>query len=344
MLVFNNKTALKILSKSVKISDKKISTQWMILIAGMVLFVIKIIAFIITDSVSILSDALESTINVVTGFVTLKSIQYAAKPRDEDHPYGHGKIEHLTAAIEGILILVAGIIIVTEAILRIGNPVVLSKMDLGILLIAFTGLVNFVLGKYSHHVGKATHSMALQAGGKHLIADTYTTLALVGGLMIYHVTGLYWIDSVLAVIFGSFIIYAGIKVIIKTAQGLMDEADLNKLEELSSVLQSERKKSWVNVHKLTYLKFGHVAHIDLHLTLPWYYNLVQVKDEVDELKNLIIQRIDEEDVDISVQSEPCQSSMCYLCSLECSERKSPFVRQELWTKTHVTGTNIFRKK
>lgn len=326
------------------VADKKISTQWIVLIVGIILFIIKVVAFLVTDSVSILSDALESTINVVTGFITLKSIQYAAKPRDEDHPYGHGKVEHLTSSIEGMLIIVAGIFIIAESVQRIGNPVELKKMDVGIILIALTGMVNYVVGRYSIHVGKKTRSIALKSGGKHLIADTYTTLALVGGLLIYHLTGLLWMDSVLAIVFGSFIVIAGIKVISKTVQGLMDEADLNKLEELSSELQRERKDCWVNIHKLTYLKFGHVAHIDLHLTLPWYYNLAQVKSEVDELKILIKERIDEDDVDISIQSEPCQSSMCYQCSLECSERKHPYWEQNIWTKSHITGTNIFKKK
>lgn len=328
---------------SVNYADKKIKAQWIILVVGILLFLIKIIAFIITDSVSILSDALESTINVITGFITLKSIQYAARPRDADHPYGHGKIELLTASIEGILILVAGIVIMIEAVSRLGNPPELPKMDIGILLIALTGLANYVLGRYSIKVGKSTHSIALKSGGKHLISDTYTTIALVGGLIIYYFSGLLWIDSALAIGFGGFILFTGSSVMRKTIQGLMDEADHEKLVELAQVLRTYRRHSWVNIHKLTYLKFGHIAHIDLHFTLPWYYNLVKVDEEVNQLKTILKERLTEEDIDISVQSEPCMESMCHQCQMDCNVRKHPFLKNMDWTKAYITGTNIFNK-
>jgi len=325
------------------VSHIKIKAQWIILIVGVILFIMKVIAFLLTDSVSILSDALESTINVITGFITLKSIQYAAKPRDADHPYGHGKIELLTASIEGILIIVAGIIIMIEAFSRLGNPPVLPKMDIGIILITITGIINFILGKYSIKVGKTTNSIALIAGGKHLISDTYTTIALVGGLIIYYYSGILWLDSFLAILFGGFILYAGYGVIRQTIQGLMDEADQQKLLELSEVLAQNKKDSWVNIHKLTYLKFGHIAHIDLHFTLPWYYNLAQTEKEVDALKDIIKDRLTEDDVDISVQSEPCKENMCHQCSLECVERKHPFSKNIEWTQLYITGKNYFNE-
>ncbi len=321
----------------------KIKAQWIILIGGIVLFFIKTAAFFITGSVSILSDALESTINVITGFITLKSIQYASKPRDADHPYGHGKIEHLTASIEGILIIVAGIIIMIEAFSRLGNPPVLPKMDIGIILIAFTGIINFILGKYSIKIGKSTNSIALIAGGKHLISDTYTTIALVGGLIIYYFSGILWLDSLLAIVFGLFILYAGYGVIKQTIQGLMDEADQTKLFELSEVLAQNKKDNWVNIHKLTYLKFGNIAHIDLHFTLPWYYNLNQSEEEVHTLKKIIKERLTEEDVDISVQSEPCKENMCHQCSFKCNVRKFPFSKNIEWNLMYITGKNYFNE-
>ncbi len=325
------------------VSQIKIKAQWIILIVGVLLFVAKVIAFLLTDSVSILSDALESTINVITGFITLKSIQYASKPRDADHPYGHGKIELLTASVEGILIIVAGIIIMIEAFSRLGNPPVLPKMDIGIMLIAITGIINFILGKYSIKVGKTTNSIALIAGGKHLISDTYTTIALVGGLIIYYYSGILWLDSFLAILFGGFILYTGYGVIRQTVQGLMDEADQKKLLELSEVLAENKKDNWVNIHKLTYLKFGHIAHIDLHFALPWYYNLAQTEQEVDALKVIIKNRLTEDDVDISVQSEPCKENMCHQCRLDCPERKHPFSKNIEWTQLYITGKNYFNE-
>ena len=255
------------------IGKNKISIQKAIFIGGIILFVIKVIAFYITNSVGILSDALESTVNIITGYITLKSLQFAIKPRDEDHPYGHGKVELITASVEGILIGVAGILIIIEAASRLGKPPEVLKLDWGIILMLITAAVNYMMGRYSIRQGQINKSVALISGGKHLISDTYTTVALIGGLFLFYLTGYQWVDSVMAIFFGIFILYTGYTVLKSTINGLMDEADAEVLNKLVATITEKRRSTWSNIHQLTYLKFGHVSHVDLHLTLPWYFNM-----------------------------------------------------------------------
>ncbi|MBK9734430.1 MAG: cation transporter [Saprospiraceae bacterium] len=325
------------------LTQNKISIQKYIFFIGILLFVLKLIAFIMTNSVAILSDALESTVNIITGFMTLKSLQFAVKPRDEDHPYGHGKVELITASVEGILIGVAGIMIITEAFSRFGNPVEVVKLDSGIILLIFAALINYLMGRYSINQGIQQNSIALVSGGKHLISDTYSSIALIGGLVIYAVTGLEWIDSLLAIIFGIFILFTGYNVLKSTLNGLMDEADMGALKNLIIHIEEHKTNAWIYIHKLTYLKFGHVSHVDLHLTLPWYYDMKEAKKEIQMLKKIITEHLPEEDVDISIQSEPCEYVMCTHCNMICEYRKTPFTVNQKWTNELITGTNMYTK-
>lgn len=222
------------------IGRNKISIQKAIFAGGIILFIIKIIAFYITNSVGILSDALESTVNIITGYITLKSLQFAIKPRDDDHPYGHGKVELITASIEGILIGVAGILIISEAISRLGKPPEVLKLDWGIILMLNTAVINYIMGRYSVQQGVLNKSIALVSGGKHLISDTYTTLALIGGLFIFYLTEYQWLDSAMAIIFGIFILYTGYNVLKATINGLMDEADVYTITRLVETIAVER--------------------------------------------------------------------------------------------------------
>jgi cation diffusion facilitator family transporter len=337
--IIRQKSYLQCMLKS--IGQNKISIQKAIFMGGIMLFVIKVIAFYITNSVGILSDALESTVNIITGYITLKSLQFAIKPRDEDHPYGHGKVELITASVEGILIGVAGILIIIEAASRLGKPPEVLKLDWGIILMLITAAANYIMGRYSVRQGQINKSVALISGGKHLISDTYTTVALIGGLFLFYLTGYQWVDSVMAILFGIFILYTGYTVLKSTINGLMDEADAEVLNKLVATISEKRRSTWINIHKLTYLKFGHVSHVDLHLTLPWYFNMNEANAEINIIKDILRNNLPEDEIDISIQSEPCHYNMCDQCNLECNYRKSDFKHSRTWTTEQITGKNIF---
>src|ERR1700743_499643 len=144
--------------------------RWVVAVS-IVLFLLKLAAYYLTQSVAVLTDALESTVNVIAGFIGLYSLHVAAKPRDEDHPYGHGKAEFLSAAVEGSLVLMAGLIIIYEAVMDFIHPHTILRLDQGIYIIAFTAVVNYIVGAICIHKGKANNSMQLEAGGRHLQTD-----------------------------------------------------------------------------------------------------------------------------------------------------------------------------
>ncbi|HRO09605.1 MAG TPA: cation diffusion facilitator family transporter [Saprospiraceae bacterium] len=319
----------------------KIKVQRIVLAVGIILFIIKLTSFYLTHSVSILSDALESTVNVITAIITLKSLQFAAIPRDKNHPYGHGKIELLTASIEGILIVIAGIMIIREAILRLYTPIELQSMHWGIVLLIITAIINFITGYYSIKTGKKYGSVSLISGGHHLYSDTYSTIALVGGLLIYYLTGLTLLDSILAIILGLIIIYTGYKILKATSTKLMDEANPKAIQRVLDVIVEHKPPEWIDIHKLTFLEFGNFGHIDMHLTLPWYYNMREMHASTTLLKNLLREKCTETDVDISIQCEPCLPSMCYQCKVDCPVRVHPFSEDRIWTIEQITGNNIY---
>ena len=183
-----------------------------VLISGLIL-IGKFIAYFLTNSVGVLTDAMESIVNVVAGLISLYCLRWGAKPGDKEHPYGHGKIELISASVEGILISVAGVMIIYEAVKRLLVSAEVEKLDIGILIVAVSGLLNYLMGYYSIRTGRKYGSMALVAGGKHLQSDTYSTIGLVAGLFVLYFTGLAWIDSALALVFGSIIIVTGVSIL-----------------------------------------------------------------------------------------------------------------------------------
>jgi cation diffusion facilitator family transporter len=247
--------------------------QKLIFITATVLFVFKLVAWYVTNSVAILTDALESIINVIAGFIGLYSLYLSSQPKDHNHPYGHGKVEFVSAAIEGTLISVAGIVIIYEAINNLKHPHQIGQLDFGILIISFTALVNYGLGYIAVKKGKSNNSLALIASGRHLQSDTYTTVGVVLGLIIISFTKIYWLDSVVALIFSFIIIFTGYKIIRTSLAGIMDEADEELLQRVVKLLQNNRKENWVDLHNLRIIKYGGTLHLDCHMTVPWYLNV-----------------------------------------------------------------------
>src|ERR1700739_4524332 len=184
--------------------QQNLRLQKIITAIGIALFFIKITAWYLTGSVAILTDALESTVNVVAGLIGIYSLYVSAKPKDQDHPYGHGKAEFLSAAVEGTLVLVAGIIIF-EAAKSLFHPHTIQQLDYGIILVAGTAIVNYIMGVLCVRTGKQNHSMALVASGKHLQTDTYSTAGIIIGLILLLILKVWWIDSVVAIIFAAII-------------------------------------------------------------------------------------------------------------------------------------------
>ena len=308
--------------------------KWVAAIS-IILLAVKFIAYYFTHSVSILTDALESIVNVAAGFIGLYSLYISAKPRDKDHPYGHGKAEFLSAAIEGTLIGVAGTLILYEAIQHLVHPVRLKRIDTGIWLVGITAVVNFVMGFYCVRVARKNNSIALEASGKHLESDTYSTLGIIAGLILLYFTGYQWIDSAVALCFGAFIVYTGYTIIRQSIAGIMDEADEKLLAKMVELLDKTRRENWVDLHNLRVIKYGSVLHLDCHLTVPWYLNVNEAHQEIDALGKTVKQEFGES-LEMFVHSDGCMSFQCPICDKHnCPVRQHNFVKKVNWTIENI---------
>jgi cation diffusion facilitator family transporter len=307
-----------------------VSLQRWVAIASSILLIAKFTAYYLTRSVSILTDALESIVNVIAGFIGLYSLYVAAKPKDMDHPYGHGKAEFISAAVEGTLVFAAGLLILYNAGKNLIYPVEISKLDVGIYLVAATAIINWILGAIALRQGKKNNSLALQASGKHLQSDTYSTAGIIVGLILITLTHFVWIDGVVAIGFGLFIIYTGYKIIRTSLAGIMDEADMELLEKMVNVTEKNRKENWIDMHNLRVIKYGHVLHIDCHLTVPWYLNINQAHVEIDDLSKLIRDEFGDS-LEVFVHSDGCMYDQCHICiKSDCPVRQHTFKKRVDW--------------
>lgn len=316
---------------------KNLRVQKLVTLVAVLLFLVKILAWWRTSSVSILTDALESTVNVVAGFIALYSLYISAKPRDEDHPYGHGKVEFVSAAFEGSLISIAGIIIIYESIKGIMNPSPLKGLDTGIYLLAATAVVNFATGIYAIRAGKNTNSLALVASGKHLQSDTYSTVGIIVGLILIYITGWNRLDSIVAMVFALFIIYTGYTIIRSSLEGIMDKADMELLNKLVGYLDQHRRVNWIDLHNVRIIKYGAVMHVDAHLTVPWYLNVHEAHQEVDLLSELIRAEFGES-VELFIHTDGCLDFSCSICGKQdCPERKQEQKEKVVWNVANLAS-------
>jgi cation diffusion facilitator family transporter len=314
---------------------KYIHFQFVAVAIGVLLLGLKFLAFYLTNSNTIFSDAMESIVNVAAGTFALYSLILAAKPRDKNHPYGHGKIEFISAGIEGTLILIAGIGIVYKSIEGLISEHELMQLDLGIYLAGGAGLINYGMGWVTEMYGKKNQSPAMIASGKHLKSDGYTSAGMILGLTVVLWTGLNWIDSVLALGFGGFIGYVGIREIRKSYAGIMDEADFELLHTLIHEIDQSRDENWIDLHNFRAQKFGKHIHIDCHVTLPYYLTVQEGHEEIERMEDLIKEH-HKKGVEMFIHTDPCIPRSCRICSKsDCKVRQTPFEQRITWQLENV---------
>jgi cation diffusion facilitator family transporter len=316
---------------------RHIRLQTLVLIAGLVLMAVKFLAWRLTHSNTILSDALESIVNVVAGAFALYSLVLAAKPRDREHPYGHGKVEFISAGIEGGLVMLAGGAIIWRAVQALLSHQQLHDLDTGILLTGGAGVVNLVMGLALRSRGRTARSITMEASGTHLLSDAWSTVAMVVGLLLIKVTGLLWLDQLFAIVFALYIIITGLRIFRRSVAGIMDEADLGLAATVVQLLEEHRRPQWVDVHNFRMITYGRVLHIDCHVTLPWYYSLEQAHQEIAAMEHLVNER-HEQDVELFIHMDPCVPRSCAICALtDCPQRRTPFGKRITWTTESVLG-------
>lgn len=308
-----------------------VRVQGLVLGAGLLLMALKFVAWRITGSSTILSDALESIVNVVAGAFAWYSLWLAGRPRDREHPYGHGKVEFISAGIEGGLVIVAGLFIIWRAGMAWWQGVSLHQMGLGIALTASAGAVNLAMGLLLRQRGRKARSVAMEASGIHLLSDAWSTGAMLLGLLVIQLTGLNWLDPLFAILFALYIMASGVRIFRRSVAGIMDEADHELAAQVIADMEAHRRPAWVDVHNFRIIKYGAVLHIDCHITLPWYYTLEQAHAEQAMLEDVVRQG-HEHGVELFVHMDPCIPSSCAICILEgCPQRTTPLKARLQWT-------------
>lgn len=315
---------------------QNIQLQKIVVTVALVLLVVKFIAYFITHSNAILTDALESIVNVAAGSFGLYSLILASKPRDISHPYGHGKIEFISASIEGSMIFIAGVIIIGKSAYNLIYPHQVQHIEQGILLVSVAGVINFAMGWIMEQRGKKANSLTLIAGGKHLQSDGWSTLGLLIGLGLLLIFKYVWIDSVVAILFGAYICLEGYRILRKSIAGIMDEADTVLLESLINTFENNRQPNWVDIHNLRAIKYGAHLHFDCHLTVPFYFSVREGHDEIDKMEAIIHKNHETSD-EWFVHVDACvPPAMCKICmKTDCPERKQPFTEKITWTLENV---------
>ncbi len=309
--------------------------QLFAVIAGALLLGAKFAAYFLTHSNTILTDALESIINVVAGAFALYSLYLSSKPKDLDHPYGHGNVEFISAGFEGILIAIAGVSIIIKSVISFFHPQPLEHLDWGLGIVLVSGLINYLLAVLLIRAGKKHQSLTLQADGEHLKSDAWSSLGVFVGLVLIIATKQYYLDGVVAIIFGAFIIYTGVKLLRRSIAGIMDETDEAVVLSVLKHLNSHRKPQWIDVHNLRVIQYGNKLHVDCHTTLPWYYSLEEAHREMEEIAALVNQSSDNQ-LEFFIHGDPCIAASCKVCAIDdCPVRRQPFSHKMEWDLENV---------
>ncbi len=303
----------------------RVRAAWLALGVGTAIFAGKLGLTFATGSTAVFSDAMESIVNVAAGALLLYTLIVAARPADRDHPYGHGKVEFFSAGAEGTLIAVAALAIWVEAARDLWRGPALEQIDLGILGVAALAGANALLGGYLIRTGRLHHSEALVADGRHLMTDVVTSVGVVFGLVAVRVTGLVWLDPVVAIGVGANVLRTGYQLVRSAVGGLMDEADESLLAPICEALEKERRPWWIDVHSLRTFRSGAVQHTDLHLSVPRYYDADRLHRIGDAVHDAVLGATGLPG-DVIVHFDPCRPRQCPTCPMpDCPVRVAAFV-------------------
>lgn len=295
---------------------------------GIAIMGLKFLAYQITGSTAVLSDALESVVNVVAAAFALWAVRAAEAPPDDNHPYGHGKFEFVTAVFEGGLISFAAITIAYEAISAlIRGPVQPNLGSTGLWIIILAGGLNGLLGLTLIMIGRKTSSMALTADGKHVFTDFLTTIGILLGLGIVKITGLSWLDPVIALLMALMLAYTAVPLMRTAIDGLMDAADTPLLEKLLASLERNRKPGLIRVHHVRAMRNGRRIHVDGHLVLPEFWTVEEAHEATEEYESAVVKDISPEG-EMEFHVDPCRRVYCRSCDVDsCPIRQEPFMHR-----------------
>ncbi len=305
---------------------RSIAAYASLLISIVVLF-LKIWAFHKTGSQAIYSDAVESIVNIITAIVAIGVIVYASKPVDKDHPYGHGKIEYVSAAFEGGLISFAAILVIFDAVKAQFHHEQLSQLSAGLWLLVACALINWGAGYFLKFMGKKHASPALESSGVHLLTDFGTTVGALVGVALVKSTGLNWIDRAVAVLLGLWMGSVGLKLVRQSASGLLDAEDLKLLERLAVLFQKFASNGIIQIHHARIIRSGWYHHIDAHVVVPEFWSINEAHARLEQFEASVFEAYGYRG-EANFHLDPCKRKYCAGCDFpDCPVRREKFVRR-----------------
>jgi cation diffusion facilitator family transporter len=316
--------------------SERLRAGWVSAASGAAIFAGKVLAYVITGSAAVFSDAMESIVNVVAAALLVWSLRVAARPADPEHPYGHGKVEFFSAGIEGALIVVAAVLIAMQAVRQLVAGAEPQQLDAGLALLGAASLANAALGAFLVRSGRRHHSLALVADGKHVLADVWTSVGVIAGLVVVRFTGIYALDPIVALAVAVWIVREGTGLVRRAVLGLMDAADDALLASLAALLEKDRPAQWIDVHGLRAWRSGAELHVDLHLVVPRYLDV----DRLHTLHDEIERRLEPLHGEAVVHFDPCRPAHCAGCLMPaCPVRSAPPGERPILTRERVTRTD-----
>lgn len=279
---------------------------------------------LITGSAVLFSDALESIVNVVAAIFAVFAVRFASKPADREHPYGHGKMEHIAAAFEGGLISFAAAMIFYTAIRSLWTPPEIRALDAGLGIAVLAALMNLGLGSWILREGKITRSPTLIADGHHVLSDVWTTVGALIGLVLVRLTGMALFDPIAALFVGLFLARTGVRLVRDAVHALLDREDPELLAKLVDAFNEAPMEGMTGVHRLRALRTGDEVHVDAHIFVPEHWTVKQAHESVVAMEKWVTEHSGLQG-ELALHLDPCRTQPCASCDLpECPTRRRPY--------------------
>jgi len=287
----------------------------------------KFYAYHITNSQTIFSDALEGIVNIVAGVVTLIVIVIAAKPADDDHPYGHGKVESMAASFEGGAITLAGLLIILKACESFFEGSSIQALDLGMFITLVAGSINGLMGYMIKQRGIKFRSEALQSSGTHLMTDAFTSVGVLVSLLLVKITGILAFDPIVAIILGLMLCLTGFKILVRSGNVLLDGHDKETLQLIAEIFEKNYTPGVIHIHYTRVIRSGNFHHIDCHMVIPEFWSVAEAHNFSEHYDSSFVSKYPV-DAELRIHLDPCRRVYCENCEVkDCPIREHTFIKR-----------------
>lgn len=280
------------------------SFAYLSIIAAVLTISLKFLAYLLTGSVGLLSDAIESVVNLAAAILALFMLKWAAKPPDEEHMYGHTKAEYFSSIVEGVLITIASITIIIPSVNRLLNPQVIEQPLLGLIISAFASIINFAVASLLLRAGKKYNSITLDADAHHLFTDVWTSVGVIIGVSVVAITGIYIFDPIIAIIVAINIIYTGWKLIKRSVMGFMDVSISTEEQKIITDIIAQYEKEGLKFHGIRTRQSAARRFVTFHVLVPGKWSVQKSHDWVEKIEKDIRNAISQ--ITVTTHLEPVE--------------------------------------